>query len=101
MASMKATLLFGGRIVYSEHAFAELVLWLLPRSLAGSDHSYKYRLAYVARGECVIRYDNEAGKGDHLHLAGVESKYRFVSPERLIGDFQSQIERWNHENRDA
>ena len=98
---MKAILLLRSRIVYSEYAFAELVLWRLPQAMAGSAHSYKYRLAYVVRGECVIRYDNEAGKGDHLHLAGRESKYRFVSPERLIRDFQGQIERWNHENRDA
>lgn len=98
---MNATLLLRRRIVYSEHAFAEFVLWLLPRPLAGSAHRYKYRLAYVARGQCVIRYDNEAGKGDHAHFAGKESKYRFASPERLIADFQSQIERWNHENRDA
>lgn len=87
--------------MYSEHAFAELVLWHLPQPLAGSLHSYKYRLAYVVQSLCVIRYDNEAGKGDHLHFAGEESKYRFVSPERLISDFQRQIERWNHENGDA
>ena len=98
---MKAILLLRSRIVYSEYTFAELVLWHLPQAMAGSARSCKYWLAYVVRGECVIRYDNEAGKGDHLHLAGRESKYRFVSPERLIGDFQGQIERWNHENRDA
>lgn len=98
---MKAALLFRRRIVYSEHAFAELVLWHVAQPLAGSVHPYKYRLAYVVQGQCVIRYDNEAGKGDHMHLAGEESTYRFVSPAQLISDFQAQIERWNHENRDA
>jgi hypothetical protein len=101
ISNVKATLLFRRRIVYSEQAFAELVLWSLPQVLAGSAHSYKYRLAYVVRGRCVIRYDNEAGKGDHLHVAGKESKYRFVSVERLVHDFQYQIERWNHDDRDA
>jgi len=24
-------------------------------------HDYKYALAYVVAGQCVIRYDNEAG----------------------------------------
>ena len=28
----------------------------------------KYSLAYVVEGECVLRYDNEAGKGDHIRL---------------------------------
>jgi hypothetical protein len=101
MSNVHASLLLSTRIVYSEHAFAELVLWRLPEPLTGSGHSFKYRLAYVVRGVCVIRYDNESGKGDHVHLAGRESQYRFVSPERLISDFQARIERWNRENRDA
>lgn len=98
---MKAAPLVASRIVYSESAFAELVLWKLPKPLAGSAHGFKYRLAYVVRGECVLRYDNESGKGDHRHSGGKESKYAFTSVERLIADFQRDIERWNHENRDA
>jgi hypothetical protein len=99
---MKATLLLRTRIIYTEAAFAELVLWRLPASVAGSAHAFKYRLAYVVNGECVVRYDNEAGKGDHRHWSGVESAYRFRSPERLIEDFQNDIARWNDdENRDA
>ena len=49
---MKAVELVHRRIIYSEAAFAELVLWQLPAPLAGSSHSYKYRLAYVVRGVC-------------------------------------------------
>ena len=95
---MKATELFRQRLVLSENQFAELVLWRLPRRLAGSKHSYKYRLAYVVDGKCVLRYDNEAGKGDHRHCGGKESRYRFTSPEKLVADFERDIERWNHEN---
>lgn len=98
---MKATLLLKNRIVLAENAFAELVLWKLPESLPGSDHVYKYRLAYVVDGECVLRFDNESGKGDHFHLGNRESRYRFTSPEQLLQDFESRIEGWNHENRDA
>ena len=98
---MKATLLFRRRIVYSERAFAELVLWQLPASAPGSAHAYKYRLAFIANGQCVVRYDNEAGKGDHMHVAGVESAYRFASVEQLIDDFERQIERWNDEHSHA
>jgi hypothetical protein len=98
---MQAARLISTRITYSESAFAELVLWRLPKPVAGSVHGFKYRLAYVVRGECVLRYDNEAGKGDHKHVGGNESTYTFTSPEQLIDDFQRDIERWNDENRDA
>ena len=98
---MKAVQLISTRITYSESAFAELVLWRLPKAVEGSVHGFKYRLAYVVRGECVLRYDNEAGKGDHRHVGGTESTYAFTSPEQLIADFQRDIERWNDENRDA
>ena len=98
---MNAALLLRTRIVYGEAAFAELVLWRLPVALKGSAHAYKYRLAYVVSGSCVLRYDNEAGKGDHRHWGGIETLYRFRSAEQLIADFQNDIGRWNDENRDA
>src|SRR3990167_5220071 len=98
---MDAELLLDRRDVLSEVAFIERVVWLLPRRLPGSPHRFKYRLAYVVGGECVLRYDNEAGKGDHRHFGGTERAYRFTTPDKLIADFQSDIERWNHENRDT
>ncbi len=98
---MKAVQLVSTRIAYSESAFAELVLWRLPKPIEGSVHGFKYRLAYVVHGVCVLRYDNEAGKGDHRHVDGAERAYAFTTPEQLIADFQHDIERWNDENRDA
>lgn len=98
---MKAVQLVSTRITYSESAFTELVLWQLPKPVEGSVHGFKYRLAYVVHGVCVLRYDNEAGKGDHRHVGGAERPYPFTTPEQLIADFQRDIERWNNENRDA
>ncbi|SRR6266581_1134385 len=98
---MKAVEPVRTRIVYSASAFAELVLWRLPRPAEGSPHRFKYRLAYVVRGACVLRYDNEVGKGDHRHFAGKESAYVFTTPDQLLADFQHDIARWNHENRDS
>ena len=96
---MAATLLVRTRIIYSEAIFAELVLWRVPQPVAGSVHLFKYRLAFVVRGACVLRYDNEAGKGDHRHFDGEESAYHFTTPDQLIADFQHDIARWNHEDR--
>ena len=98
---MKAVCLVRTRIIYSNTAFAELVLWRVPEPLAGSEHRFKYRLAYVVDGECVLRYDNEAGKGDHCHFDDGERLYEFTTVEKLIADFQGDIARWNHENPDS
>ena len=95
---MSATLLFRTRVIYTEQAFAELVLWRVSTPLAGSTHRFKYRLAYVVDGDCVLRFDNEAGKGDHWHQGTRERPYQFSTPEHLIADFDAAIERWNDEN---
>ena len=50
---MNAVELLRERIVFSEKAFAELVLWHVPTPVVGSTHSFKYRLAYVVNGFCV------------------------------------------------
>ena len=96
---MKAVELLRERIALSETAFAELVLWRVPRPVAGSAHEFKYRLAYVVDGICVVRYDNEVGKGDHRHWNGKEFADTLRSPDRFIADFQRDIARWNRENR--
>jgi hypothetical protein len=101
ISNMKARLLFNQRVVIADKAFAELVLWEVPAPARGSQHSYKYRLALVVDGQCVLRYDNQTGKGDHRHLGDVEKRYAFTTPDQLMADFFSDIERWQNENRDA
>lgn len=96
---MKAVALLRTRIVFSDTAFAELLIWTVLKPVAGSTHSFKYRLAYVVDGVCVVRYDNEAGKGDHRHFGAEEVAYSFQSPEKLVADFERDMMRWNRENR--
>lgn len=95
---MKATLVVRNRIAYNETHFAEIVVWVVPVPLAGSMHHYKYRLAFVAEGECVLRYDNESGKGDHRHFLACEEDYRFTSLDQLFADFERDIRRYRDEN---
>jgi hypothetical protein len=101
MSNMKAVELLRMRVTLEESAFAEMVLWQLPEPIAGSAHRFKYRLAYVVDGACVVRYDNEAGKGDHRHFNKKESAYVFKTPDKLVADFQRDIARWNRENRNS
>ena len=95
---MKASLLIRNRIAYGEEQFAEIVVWLVPVALPGSEHAYKYRLAFVKHGACVLRYDNEAGKGDHRHAKGKETRYRFSTLEKLFADFERDIRRYRNED---
>lgn len=91
---MRADLLIDERHVLDAGTFVEIVVWRLPRPARGSAHPLKYRLALVIDGVCVLRYDNEAGKGDHKHLRDVEERYIFNSPETLLADFWRDVEEW-------
>jgi hypothetical protein len=93
-SNMKAEALLHERHVVAEDAFAEIVVWRVPRTVRGSTHRLKYRLALVVAGECVLRYDNEAGKSDHRHLGDVETAYVFSSYEKLMSDFWTDVESW-------
>ncbi|MFW6175815.1 MAG: toxin-antitoxin system TumE family protein [Acidobacteriota bacterium] len=95
---MKAVLLLRRRVVVAADAFVEVVVWRLPEPVPPSTHGLKYRLAYVVKGRCVVRYDNERGKGDHRLYGADEQGYTFSTPDRLMADFQADIARWNHEN---
>ena len=72
--------------------FVEIVIWRLDRPVRGSIHKFKYRLALVADSVCVLRYDNEAGKGDHRHIGRAENSYQFADPETLLADFWNDVE---------
>ncbi len=87
----KAVLLLRERVVLSRRDFVELVVWKVPTPLAGSAHPYKYRVAYVAEGRCVLRYDNEQGKGDHRHTGDREDRYDFRSASNLLDDFWADL----------
>lgn len=90
---MKAVLIEKTRKIISETAFFEVVLWHLPEPVPGSEHPFKYRLALVINGECVLRYDNERGKGDHRHIDGQELPIVFSGLEELFEAFQADMER--------
>ena len=91
---MKATLLIRDRIVLSEAEFVELVVWHLPVRSPGSTHDFKYRLALVRNSICILRYDNEAGKGDHRHVDGSEMPYAFSNVDALMDDFWGDVDSW-------
>ncbi|MDR5799407.1 MULTISPECIES: DUF6516 family protein [unclassified Caballeronia] len=95
MSNTKAVLIEDRRSAITASGFAETVIWRLPHPVPGCRHLYKYRLAYVISGQCVLRYDNERDKGDHRHFVGNETPYMFSTIERLLADFQADVNIWN------
>jgi hypothetical protein len=91
---MNAELMLNERHVVSENAFVEMVVWRLPLPVAGSQHNCKYRLALVVNGRCVLRYDNEHGKGDHRHVGENGIPYIFTTPQALLVDFWNDANSW-------
>jgi hypothetical protein len=92
----KAELLIRQRVPLDAAAFVEIVVWRVPKSVRGSNHDLKYRLALVVDGVCVMRYDNEAGKGDHRHVRGSEQPYQFIDVDTLLADFWSDVDKWRN-----
>ena len=56
---MKAVALIRRRVVLAIDTFAEIAVWRVSEPIHHSLHLFKYRLAYVVKNECVLRYDNE------------------------------------------
>jgi hypothetical protein len=91
---MKARLLLNERQLLRAEAFVSLRVWAVPEPMRGSDHRYKYSLALIVEGRCVLRYDNEAGKGDHKHVGDLEVSYTFTTADQLLNDFWQDVDQW-------
>lgn len=90
---MDSILLFKDKYVYRDGAIREMIIWRLPKSDKERPHGLKYRLYYGFQNQCLVRYDNEKGKGDHRHYGSKEENYVWVSVEKLMQDFKKDIEK--------
>ena len=90
---MKAVRLFHDKATLPDGSIVELSIWRIPSADSERPHGLKYSLYFGRGGTRIVGYDNERGKGDHKHVDGRESRYRFVSVEKLISDFLSDVER--------
>jgi len=86
-----ATLIEDRKIVRDDGAIIQVRVWRLPKPTSERPHGLKYSLFYGRRGERIVGYDNEAGKGDHRHYREHEEPYFFVSLEKLIADFEADV----------
>lgn len=65
---------------------AEIKIWIVPVSVY-HPNGVKYSLVYVIDGVRALGYDNERGKGDHIHSEDEEVPYMFVNIGTLLEDF--------------
>ncbi len=95
---MKATLRFHSKREDEQGNITEMVVWELPKTTPDRPHGIKYRCYHGdASGCCIVRYDNESGKGDHKHIGEKELPYEFESVEKLMRDFINDVYRLTRE----
>ena len=91
---MRASLVYRNKRVFPDGSIEEIVIWRIPKATSERPHQLKYRLYFgQADGTCLVRYDNESGKGDHKHLLGNEEQYVFFGIDELIQDFFADVKR--------
>lgn len=93
IANMKAELITDYKSVFEDGSLIQMAIWRVPTPVPPSTHGIKYRLVYVVAGERVVGFDNERGKGDHMHIDGAELPYTFVDVDRLVEDFIAEVEK--------
>ena len=89
---MKAELIVSDKFVYEDGAIRQVIIWLLPRPVPPSQHRFKYRMVFIRDGQRILGFDNERGKGDHIHTLKGEWPYVFRALEQLLSDFDEAIE---------
>ncbi len=87
----KATLIVRERRIDASGGIMEIKVWRVPDPVHPSTHEYKYSLFYGRPGLRLIGFDNEQGKGDHMHIAGDERPYSFTSLDQLLADFFAEV----------
>ncbi len=90
---MKARLLQKSKEEFAGDIIVETVVWELAEATADRPHRLKYRLYCGENGKCIVRYDNEQGKGDHRHYGTREEFYDYTSFSKLAEDFLADVER--------
>lgn len=91
---MKADLLYSQKDIKGEY-IRQMIVWRLEKPVLGCSHCFKYRFYFGTNdGTCLVRYDNERGKGDHKHIDGKEVSYLFKGLKQLFSDFSADIEQF-------
>ena len=89
---MTAALITRPKTILAKGEIIELVVWRIPTHVPPSPHPFKYQAAYIVAGARVVGFENERGKGDHMHVDGKELPYTFTTVDRLVEDFIAAVD---------
>jgi hypothetical protein len=87
----KAILIVHERRIDASGGIMEIKVWRVPNPVRPSVHEYKYSLFYRRPGLRLVAFDNEQGKGDHMHVGGIERPYSFTTLDQLLIDFFAEV----------
>lgn len=91
---MRARLILDTKTVLADGRIVQRRVWQLPIPTPERPHAFKYSLYCGKGGKTIVRYDNEAGRGDHRHVGPMEivDPYKFTTLRVLLMDFAQDIE---------
>lgn len=92
MQYMKAVLIYRRMETRADGVKLDMVIWQLPAPTEDRPQGVKYRLWAGRDGVTLVRYDNEAGKGDHKHVGAEEFPYVWRGMAALVEDFLNDVE---------
>jgi hypothetical protein len=87
------------RQIFDDGYRLHIRIWEVPQPVPPSPHRFKYSCFYGRRGERVVLYDNERGKGDHRHYGDKEEAYEFWDVETLFAEFLADVRRARGETK--
>jgi hypothetical protein len=88
----KAILILNTRIDYPNGVIVVQRIHQLTVTSEHAPHGYIYQLHCGTRtGATLIRFDNETGKGDHIHEGNAQRPYIFSTLTQLLNDFAAAI----------
>jgi hypothetical protein len=89
-------ILHRSKVEFPDGGVEERVIWQVPQSHRQPD-GIRYRLVYIRRGgePPAVLYDNHHPKGHHKHLEGEQLPYEYAGVEKLIEDFERDVEKAN------
>jgi hypothetical protein len=90
---MRAKLIVSEKSVDADGSILQIVIWQVPEPVPPTCHGFKYRLVYARDGRRIVGFDNERGKGDHMHLDRQELPYQFKGVAQLLADFAAEVDK--------
>ena len=91
---MKAELLARTKEIRDDGSIVEVVIWSLPEPLPPSVHASSTGSTTGRQVWTASATTTNAVKGDHRHVNGLELAYVCESLDKLLDDFERDVQEW-------